>query len=110
VANHDGHHLAFNELDHPPEGFWLLHLVAVQPADEVLAGVPDDLAEAPHKGVSSLSPDNAFAAKVSACYKGCVSSRGSQGKTLACLFDFGLVLETIEHAWRDRRGHHRLAV
>jgi hypothetical protein len=66
--------------------------------------------EAPHKGVSSLSPDNAFAAKVSACYKGCVSSRGLQGKTLACLFDFGLVLETIEHAWRDRRGHHRLAV
>ena len=44
VANHDRHHLAFNELDYPPEGFWLLHLVAVQPADEVLAGVADDFA------------------------------------------------------------------
>src|SRR4029077_9597133 len=32
--------------------------------------------------VSSLSPDNAFAAEVRACYKRCVSSRGSQGKTL----------------------------
>src|ERR1700732_4857533 len=29
VANHDGHHLVFNELDHSPKGFWLLHLVAV---------------------------------------------------------------------------------
>src|SRR3984893_12602808 len=29
VANHDGHDLAFNELDHPREGFWLLYLVAV---------------------------------------------------------------------------------
>src|ERR1700674_296607 len=44
VANQDWHHLAFNELDHPPEGFWLLHLVAIQPPDEVLAGVPDDFA------------------------------------------------------------------
>src|SRR5271166_6432775 len=44
VANHDGHHLAFNELDYPPEGFWLLHLVAIHPPDEVLAGVPDDFA------------------------------------------------------------------
>src|SRR5271165_2841810 len=44
VANHDGHHLTFNELDYPTEGFWLLHFVAIQAADELLAGVPDDLA------------------------------------------------------------------
>ena len=29
VANHDGHHLGFNELEHPSEGFRLLDLVAV---------------------------------------------------------------------------------
>src|SRR5260370_8230493 len=48
VANHDGHHLAFNELDHPPEGFWLLPLLALPPPDNHLPRVPAHLTCQPH--------------------------------------------------------------
>ena len=59
VPNHNGHHLIFNELDYPPEGFRLLHLVAIQAADEVLArvlqqsgGAPRPLKVVPETGVA----------------------------------------------------------
>ena len=44
VTNDDRHHLCLNKFDHPAECFWLLHLIAVQAANEVLPGVPDDIA------------------------------------------------------------------
>ena len=44
VTHHDRHHPRLDELDDPAEGLRMLHLVAVESADEFLPGVAHDLA------------------------------------------------------------------